>query len=157
MARTVNLSHARTAFQREVMKKIVRDKVCPFCMKHFLKYHTKPIIKEGEYWVLTENFEPYKGTKHHLLAVSKKHVERFEKLSPAAQAELFSLFGDEVRKRKIPGGAIFMRFGNTDYTGGTVEHLHAQLITGGKRGRGKEPLITYLGYSTKRSTTPSQK
>ncbi len=150
MARTVNLSHARTAFQRDVMKKIVRDKVCPFCMEHFLKYHTKPIITEGKYWVLTENFEPYKGSKHHLLAVAKKHVTHFEELSPAAHAELFKLFRDEARKRKIVGGALFIRFGDTDYTGGTVEHLHAQLVSGGKRGKGKEPLITYLGYSARR-------
>lgn len=151
MARTVNLSHARTPFQRAVMQKIVRDNVCPFCMEHFLKYHTKPIIKEGRHWILTENFEPYKGSKHHLLAVSKRHAQRFEKLTPAAHAELFKLFGDEARRRKIPGGALFMRFGDTDYTGGTVEHLHAQLISGGKRGKGAEPLITYLGYSTKKT------
>ncbi|MFA6503241.1 MAG: HIT domain-containing protein [Candidatus Paceibacterota bacterium] len=152
MARTVNLAHARTAFQSAVMKRIVRDKVCPFCMEHFLKYHTKPIIKEGKYWVLTENFEPYKGSKHHLLAVTKKHVQHFEDLSPAAQAELFQLVGDEARKRGIKGGALFMRFGDTDYTGGTVEHLHAQLVSGGKRGKGKEPLVTYLGYSAKKAT-----
>ncbi len=157
MARTVNLSHARTSFQRTVMKRIVRDKVCPFCMEHFLKYHTKPIIKKGRYWILTENFEPYKGSKHHLLAVSKKHVQHFDKLSPAAQTELFKLFGDEARKRKIPGGTIFMRFGDTDYTGGTVEHLHAQLVSGGKRGNGKEPLITYLGYSTHKKSTAARK
>ncbi|OGG49154.1 hypothetical protein A3G63_01010 [Candidatus Kaiserbacteria bacterium RIFCSPLOWO2_12_FULL_52_8] len=149
MTRTLNFSHARTAFQRSVMRKIARDKVCPFCMEHFLKYHTKPIIKKGKYWVLTENFEPYKGSKSHLLAVSKKHVRNFVDLSPAAQVELFALFGGEVRKRSIPGGALFMRFGNTEYTGGSVEHLHAQLISGGKRGKNKEPLITYLGYSVR--------
>ena len=126
-------------------------------MEHFLKYHTKPIIKEGRYWVLTENFEPYKGSKHHLLAVSKKHVQRFEELTPAAQSELFKLFGDEVKKRNIPGGALFMRFGDTDYTGGTVEHLHAQLVSGGKRGKNKQPLITYLGYSVKNAPTAPQK
>ena len=153
MTRTVNLAHARTPFQSTIMKRIVRDKVCPFCMEHFLKYHTKPIIKEGKYWVLTENFEPYKGSKHHLLAVTKKHVQHFDKLSPEAQAEVFKLFGDEARKRGIKGGALFMRFGDTEYTGGTVEHLHAQLVSGGKRGKGKEPLITYLGYSTKKATT----
>jgi ATP adenylyltransferase len=157
MGRTVNLSHARTNFQRTVMEKIAHDKVCPFCMTHFLKYHTKPIIKEGRYWVLTENFEPYGGSKHHLLAVTKRHVQHFNALAPAAQAELFKLLGDEARKRKILGGAIFMRFGNTDYTGGTVEHLHAQLVSGGKRGKDKKPLITYLGYSIKKSSRPSRK
>lgn len=149
MSRTVNLSHARTSFQRTVMKQILRDKVCPFCMEHFLKYHTKPIIRKGRYWILTENFEPYKGARHHLLAVSKEHVRHFEELSPAAQTELFKLFADEARKRRILGGTLFMRFGDTNYTGGTVEHLHAQLVIGGKRGKRKKPLITYIGYSYK--------
>lgn len=147
MSRTVNLSHARTKFQRDVMKRIQRDGVCPFCMKHFLTYHTKPIIADGTYWVLTENFEPYTGSKHHLLAVSKKHVRHFTELPPRARAELFELFGNEVRRRRIPGGALFMRFGDTNYTGGSVEHLHAQLVSGAKRGKNKEPLITFLGYS----------
>lgn len=148
MGRVLNFAHARTKFQRDVMHHIQRDKVCPFCMKHFLKYHTKPILRNGKYWVLTENFEPYKGSKHHLLAVSKKHTTRFENLSAAAQAELFKLFGAELRKRKIKGGAMFMRFGDTDYTGGSVEHLHAQLVSGAKRGKNRERLTIYLGYKT---------
>lgn len=126
-------------------------------MEHFLKYHTKPIIKDGKYWVLTENFAPYKGSKHHLLAVTKKHVQHFDTLSPAAQAELFKLVGDEARKRGIKGGALFMRFGDTDYTGGSVEHLHAQLVSGGKRGKDKKPITTYIGYSAKKSTTKARK
>lgn len=128
------------------MRRIQRDKVCPFCMKHFLKYHTKPILMNGKHWVLTENFQPYEGATHHLLAVSKKHTTRFENLSPAAQSELFKLFGAELRKRRVKGGALFMRFGDTEYTGGSVEHLHAQLVSGTRRGKGKEALTVYLGY-----------
>lgn len=146
MKRTVNLSHARTKFQRDVMKKIKRDKVCPFCTEHFLKYHTKPIISTGKHWILTENFQPYVGSKLHLLIVSKKHVQHFDELPPSAQQELFQLFGKELKKQKIKGGAVFMRFGDTDYTGGTVEHLHAQLVSGTKRGKNKKPIVTYLGY-----------
>jgi ATP adenylyltransferase len=149
MARTLNFAHARTKFQRDVMRRIARDKVCPFCMKHFLKYHTKPILRSGKYWVLTENFQPYEGSKHHLLAVSKKHTTHFGKLPSAAQAELFGLMAAELKKRKVPGGALFMRFGDTDYTGGSVEHLHAQLVSGAKRGKGKETLTIYLGYKVK--------
>jgi ATP adenylyltransferase len=142
----VNLHHARTDFQRDIMRRIQKDKVCPFCEEHFLKYHTKPIIKKGKYWILTENFQPYHGTKHHLLAVSRKHIQSFEKLSAAARNELFSLFAMEVKKRKIPGGGIFMRFGDSDYSGGTVEHLHAQLISGGKRSAKKNRIATTLAY-----------
>lgn len=146
MARTVNLSHARTSFQRQVMERIRRDKVCPFCMKHLLKYHTKPIIKVGKHWILTENFQPYAGSKHHLLAVSRKHVRNFTQLGEAAHRELFALFAAELKKRKVRGGTIFMRFGDTDYTGGSVEHLHVQLVSGGKRGKKAKPLTTYIGY-----------
>ncbi len=135
------------------MERIKKDNVCPFCEEHFLKYHTKPILKKGKHWIITENFQPYEGTKHHLIAVSRTHVTSFEKLSSAAQAELFSLFGAQVKKRAIKGGALFMRFGNTDYTGGSVEHLHAQLISGAKRSKNAEPLSTYLGYKARR---PSQ-
>lgn len=150
MKHTVNLAHARTQFQRDVMKRIQKDEVCPFCMKHFLTYHTKPIIADGKYWVLTENFEPYKGSRVHLLAVSKRHVKHFDQLSPAAHQELFHLFAQELKKRKIKGGALFMRFGDTNYTGGTVEHLHAQLVCGTKRGKDKEPIVTYLGYGKRK-------
>ena len=157
MKRTVNLSNARTQFQREVMEQIKRDKVCPFCTENFLRYHTKPIIKEGKYWILTENFQPYAGSKHHLLAVSKKHTTRFDELTPAAQAELFALFAEEARKRNIKGGTILMRFGDTDYTGGTVEHLHAQLVSGMKRS-GSDPqwIMTGIGYAKKATTRTSK-
>jgi diadenosine tetraphosphate (Ap4A) HIT family hydrolase len=149
--RTVNLAHARTQFQRDVMNRISKDGVCPFCEAHFLNYHTKPIIKKGKHWILTENFQPYEGTKHHLLAVSRKHATSFAELSSAAHAELLKLFGDEAKKRGIKGGAMFMRFGDTDYTGGSVEHLHAQLISGAKRGKNTEPMPTSLGYRAIRS------
>ncbi len=156
MKRTVNLKHARTQFQRDVMEKIVRDKVCPFCEEHFLKYHTRPIIKRGKYWTLTENFQPYPGARHHLLIVSRKHVTDFSQLSSSAQAEMFKLFADECKKRGIKGGTVFMRFGNTDYTGGTVEHLHAQLVTGVRRGKNSEPLVTGISYKTMSLGKPSQ-
>lgn len=149
--RTVNLAHARTKFQADVMERIKRDGVCPFCEEHFLTYHTKPVIKKGKHWILTENFQPYPGTKHHLLAVSRKHVTSFAQLSSAAHAELLRLFGAEAKRRGIKGGALFMRFGDTDYTGGTVEHLHAQLLSGVKRGKKSEPLFTSLGYKAIRS------
>lgn len=142
----VNLHHARTDFQRAIMQRIQKDKVCPFCEEHFLKYHTKPVIKKGKYWILTENFQPYTGTKHHLLAVSRRHVQSFEELKAPAQSELFKLFAAEAKKRNIKGGGIFMRFGSSDFSGGTVEHLHAQLISGGKRDGKKKPILTALAY-----------
>ena len=144
--RSVNLAHARTAFQRKVIERIVKDKVCPFCEEHFLKYHTKPILKKGKYWIITTNFQPYKGSVHHVLAVSRKHATQFSAISPAAQSELFTLLAAEVRRRGIKGGALCMRFGDTDYTSGSVEHLHAHLIVGAKKARGRKTLTMGIGY-----------
>lgn len=152
----VNLAHARSSFQRDVMRKIARDKVCPFCEEHFLKYHTKPILTKGDHWVLTENFQPYDGSRHHLLAVSRVHAHSFDELPAGAFAELFSLFAHECKKRRIKGGTVLMRFGNTEYTGGTIEHLHAQLVTGAKRG-GKEPLTTFIAYKATVSPARSRR
>jgi diadenosine tetraphosphate (Ap4A) HIT family hydrolase len=153
----INLKHARTTFQKKVMERIARDNVCPFCQEHFLKYHTKPIITEGQYWLLTENFQPYKGSKHHILLVSKKHVTHFNQLKSGAFLELFLLLEKELKKRKIDGGTILMRFGNTDYTGGTVEHLHAQLVSGQKRSSKRELILTLIGYGNLKSTSTSPK
>jgi ATP adenylyltransferase len=151
--RLINVSHARSAFQRDVMQRIAKDKVCPFCEEHFLKYHTRPILKKGKYWILTENFVPYEGAKHHLMIVSRTHIEHFSELIPAARAELFDLFADECKKRGIRGGSLVMRFGDTDYTGGSVAHLHAHMVSGAKRGTNRSPLTAYLGYKT---TAPAQ-
>ena len=145
MKKHVNLAHANTPFKKKVLQRIIADKVCPFCEEHFLKYHTKPIIKKGKYWILTENFDPYEGTKHHLLAVSRIHTQAFDAMPQAAWPELFRLFDTELKRRKISGGTMFMRFGDTNYTGGTVEHLHAQLLSGGKR-PGKKPIHAKIGY-----------
>src|SRR5581483_6801784 len=138
--RTVNIGNANTDFKRKVLTRIIEDNVCPFCEEHFLKYHTKPIIKKGKYWILTENFDPYAGSKHHFLAVSRTHIQHAKDLSVAAQNELFKLFLGQAKKFKMKGAAIFMRFGDTEYTGGTVEHLHAHLIAGGNNAK-KEPIL----------------
>lgn len=145
----VDISNARTKDYADVLKRIQKDNVCPFCEAHFLKYHTKPILKKGRYWTLTENFKPYAGAKHHLLLVARKHVEHFADLSSAAQRELFSLFEAEVTRRGIKGGTLLMRFGAMDYTGGSVSHLHAQIVTGSKRGKNTEPLLTAIGCKKK--------
>jgi len=142
----VNVKNTISKKYADVLRKIQKDEVCPFCEKHFLKYHTRPIIKNGRHWILTENFNPYEGATHHLLVVSKKHVAHFGDLSPAAHAELFSILLPELKRRQIKGGGLFMRFGDTDYNFSSVGHLHAQLLVGVKRGKGTELLLAPLGF-----------
>ena len=51
----LNHDNARTEEQKTLMAKIEEDGVCPFCAEHFKKYHPKPILKETDYWFVTEN------------------------------------------------------------------------------------------------------
>lgn len=142
----LNLSNARNKKQKDRMKKINRDGVCPFCSKNILKYHKMPILKKGKWWILTPNDFPYRGSSLHFLAVYKKHIKNISEISSGASKELIDLFNKIIIENKMKGGSLFIRFGNTDYTGGTVEHLHAHLLSGGKKQKNKKSIKVKLGY-----------
>jgi len=113
------------------MEQINREKHCPFCKENLDKYHKKPIIKEGKFWILTDNQWPYEKVKHQLLAIYKSHIEHIEQMNPEAGSELIEMFQNESKNRNIPGGGIAIRFGGqTEHGtyGNSVLHLHAHLI-----------------------------
>jgi diadenosine tetraphosphate (Ap4A) HIT family hydrolase len=60
--------------------------------------------------------------------ITNEHIESFAELSAVASAELFEMAATAIEKYKIPGGALALRFGDTDYSAGSVQHMHAQLI-----------------------------
>ncbi len=134
----INLAHGRPGNYDKLLKKIDQDGVCPFCPKNLKLYHKKPLIKETSGWFLTTNQIPYAGLKHHWLFISKKHITTLSKLTPKDWSELGGLIKFLEKKYKIPGGSFFIRFGETDYTGASVSHLHGHLAVGGKRKTGEE-------------------
>jgi ATP adenylyltransferase len=143
---TVNLDHARTDTQRAVMEQIIKDGVCPFCREHLEHYHSKPILFETTHWIATTNFVPYGGTRHHFLLIAQTHVEQLSSISPAAQTDLFAVIARLHTEYDIPGSTLLIRSGNTEYTGGSVTHLHAQLIVGAARTEGGVAILTSVGY-----------
>lgn len=144
----VNLRHARTKEQVEVMTQIIKDGVCPFCPDYLLKYHSKPIIKETRHWFLTENMSPYEGTAHHLMLISKRHFTMPGKMKATESKELFEITGWVTDKLKIHGGALLMRFGDNEITGGSVDHFHVHIIVGNatRSDEGVEKIKTKVGY-----------
>lgn len=136
----VNMRHVRTEAQRELYEKVQGNDVCPFC-EDFCRgktptFHPNPIIRDLTYWALTKCFPEIKGTKEHFLVVSKLLDEEgrhplFPVLPKEAWAELGELLAWTVGEYKLPGGAFFFRFGDTDYTGASVSHLHGQIVFGG--------------------------
>lgn len=124
----VDIENARTDDQKQVMEKIIAEGHCPFCLENLTQYHKQPWIKDGQYWIITPNQWPYKNTRLHFLAIAKKHIEEFSEVTPESAAELFKFLGEVVAENQIPGGGFAMRFGDTNYSAGTVKHLHAQFI-----------------------------
>lgn len=124
----VNLENARLLEQTEVMETILNSGECPFCPENLEKYHKPPIILHGSHWVLTENQWPYRNTRVHLLAIHRRHVEKLLDLDSEDWSSLGVLMAWAENHFKIVGGGMVMRFGNPAHNGGTVRHLHAQLL-----------------------------
>ena len=124
----IDVDNSRFDEQRSVMKKIMAAGHCPFCWENLQKYHKLPILKEGQYWRLTTNQWPYTHTQIHLLAILKEHKETLSELDPQCGQELIEMFAWAEKNFSVPGGGFVIRFGDTDYSAGTVAHLHAQFL-----------------------------
>lgn len=111
----------------KVIEIIQKKGKCPFCPKNF-KYHKKPILKKQREWFITESTWPYKNSEHHFLIIIRKHKEEFNQLNRKDFSAVLFLVNWAIKKYKIKGGGLILRFGDTSYTGATVCHLHFHLI-----------------------------
>jgi diadenosine tetraphosphate (Ap4A) HIT family hydrolase len=140
-----NIAHRPTGVYSGVISQIQKDGVCPFCPESLAKYHKNPIIKEGKFWLLTNNMYPYEGAKYHALLIHKAHITKFSEISKEAWAELNEFMNYFTGENKIPGGTFIMRFGDTRYTGASVSHLHANLISPDGEDKDRKPIIARVG------------
>jgi len=124
----VNAKNARKGEYKGIIKKIAKTGKCPFCKKNF-KYHKKPIFKRKNDWFLTDNSWPYKNTAVHLMILGEKHKEKFSELTKKDLESVAFLVNWAVKKWNIKGGGLATRFGNTEYTGASVGHIHFHIIS----------------------------
>lgn len=125
--KVVNIRFAKSAEYKAVLTTIAGTKLCPFCPENF-RYHKNPILRRSKGWLLTESSWPYKNTQKHFLIISLKHKENLSQVSASDMSAILGLSTWAVKKFKLKGGALAMRFGDTDYTGASVSHIHAHLI-----------------------------
>ena len=137
----VNVNNARKGEYKKIIAQIANTGKCPFCKENF-KYHKKPIYKRRDEWFLTNNSWPYKNSKHHLIILGDKHKEHFFELTKKDLAAVRFLTNWAIKKWKIPGGGLAMRFGDTDYTGASVSHIHFHIISP-KRGSKKNSAVNF--------------
>lgn len=110
-----------------VIKKIASEGKCPFCPDNF-KYHKNPILRKSKRWFLTKSSWPYDGAEHHFLIIGYEHKEKISQMHEDDWREIDSLAKWASSKFNLEGGALALRFGDTEYTGATVCHLHFHLI-----------------------------
>jgi ATP adenylyltransferase len=143
-----NFRHARTPAQRAKMIELTKMGACPFCPKYLKQYHDNSIEKTGKYWVVTKNDYPYEGTTHHYLLIYRQHIEHIKDVSKAGFAELSDHIKWLTKKHNLPAGGLAVRFGDSDYTGASISHLHAQLLIGHKvNSKNKKKILNFpIGY-----------
>jgi ATP adenylyltransferase len=140
-----NTKHRPDATYGKVIDQIKQDGVCPFCPENLTKYHKNPILKEGKFWLVTNNMYPYDGAKYHALLIHKIHIVSLADMSLEAWDELKTLMDWFVEENKIPGGALLMRFGDTRYTGASVTHLHANFVSPDGENKDRKPILARVG------------
>lgn len=145
----MNLNHARVEEQRAQMEEIARLGICPFCREHFESHHEASILFETPHWLVTENDYPYKGAVRHFLLVAIRHVTDAASLSFNEYRDLGLVLGWISSNYPHPGATFLMRFGDTNFTGATINHLHAHLIYGVSREEGTESIKQKVGYQKK--------
>lgn len=124
----VNLKNAREGEYEKIIAEIQSKGKCPFCKENF-KYHKNPILKRKEGWFITKNSWPYKNTSHHFIILNFTHKETLLELTAKDLQSVISLAKWAIRKYKIRGGLFMGRFGETNVTGATVNHLHFHLFS----------------------------
>jgi len=142
----MNFKNTRTKEQTERMKLLSKEKICHFCEDGFKATHTAPIIYKNEDWFITANDFPYKGSTHHYLIVSKKHITDLKKINTKMQNNLFKSIFLLEKKLKVKGFSVFVRSGDMSYTGATIDHLHFHFLVGQKQNKKTDWLTVTLGY-----------
>jgi len=68
------------------------------------------------------------GADLHVVLILKDHKLRIGELTEKESSDLVKAVSWLTDEYQIGGGALYMREGNTDRTGATVCHLHAQYV-----------------------------
>lgn len=126
----VFIENGRTEEYKALLQKILdsgEDPYDPAIIREG-KYHKKPILFEGDFWIVTKNDVPYKNAKKHFLLISKEFCTKKSELSEASKKELDQLSDKIIEDYRIEGGMIGFRFGEAPYSGATVARLHVHII-----------------------------
>lgn len=148
-----NMGNARGGAQRSRMEQSEQNKVCIFCEQGLKEIHKLPILQENKTFLVTDNAFPYKGTQHHVLIIPKQHISNILEIDTESWADLKQMIEWVVKERNLDGAALFLRFGDSKFTCGSLSHLHFQILVGDSHQdeptENREKLMVPLGWKSK--------
>lgn len=124
----VDIENVRNEEMRKKWQKIIDDGIDPFNPQQVENYIDGEITMKGTHWYVFQNDHPYPGIKHQFVIVTNEFKTSFTELTKEEQNELYTIAEILITKHKITGGGLIMRFGDTKLSGGSVIHLHGQLL-----------------------------
>lgn len=141
--RFVNTSYARSGEQAEVMKEIVEGGYCPFCKENRDSAGVGDPLYETEHWTVVHDRWPYENTARHIVFIARPHVDYLSDMTVAVWTDAFRAISWACKEFEVPGGAIALRFGDSDLTGASVHHLHFHLIVPEVGEEGKAKVVNF--------------
>lgn len=129
---STDVSNARDPEQIRRMN-ILREKgLCYFCRQGSEEDKTLPKVwLEGRRWYLMENDFPLEGSVHHYLLIPKRHISLTHELTDMERREQANLELTLQTMLCVTGYSMFVRSGDTRFTGATLTHLHYHFLVGG--------------------------
>lgn len=124
------LHNARTGAQLNHMAEAAAECRCVFCD---IDWKVNTLLRQGKYWRVMLNAFPYPAHRNHIILTPIRHVTDITKLKDEEWTEWQRLNCWAIRKYKLPGGGIVMRFGDFRYSAGTVAHLHSHIQVPNRR------------------------
>jgi diadenosine tetraphosphate (Ap4A) HIT family hydrolase len=122
------LPNARSAEQRDDMRRLEEAGVCLFCPPYLET--VQHVVHRRPLWTVTTNKFPYLNTRLHLLLVPDEHVTDLTGLTEKSQQEFWAVLAWVVSHYELSYYGLAVRNGDCAYTGATIAHLHAHVLQG---------------------------
>lgn len=129
MAEHGDLDRTRSAEQRRAYAGTVGQGTCPFCgnTEDMPQEIRERMIVVGRYWRAWHNPFPYGGHAAHIVLAPIQHWTQPSEITADAAQEWMELNTRLIEELNLPGGGLVMRFGDHEYKGGSITHLHSHI------------------------------
>lgn len=124
-----DVERTRTPEQRAAYQQSVGSGQCPFCgpLESMPPEIQERMLIVGKHWRAWHNPFPYSGHASHIILAPIVHWTQPADVPAEAVAEWMELNVQLISQLELPGGGLVMRFGNHEYKGGSITHLHSHI------------------------------